>query len=211
MQILAKWFGALVFGPTPEPDVVNHPYAKATTPDELIGARIKESLSKNFDNWVLHVGPEPPVYYNYQIREDMVEAFNKAQTVWYRQWNGKVHGNAFTINRVLENKSEGLLFAYTKQNETSRCDFSVNGVPILTEVGEKIQKAYTDIWKAVEKAKAAADEAKRKMEENERKWNLAEQLLGMKRLPNGALVPKEHTDNDCGASDQRDRTVQENL
>ena len=43
-----KTFGALL---APEPDPINNPYAKATTPDELIASAVIQSLATDFESW----------------------------------------------------------------------------------------------------------------------------------------------------------------
>lgn len=50
------------------------------------------------------------------------------------------------------------------------------------------------IKKAIDRTKAVAEKAKKAMEENEKKWGLAETILGMKRNESGALVPAVNPD-----------------
>ncbi len=68
--------------------------------------------------------------------------------------------------------------------------------------GLYIVETYALLRKKRLDAEKQAAESKAAMEENEKKWNLAESLLGMKRLPSGALVPADpakHEEEDEGA------------
>lgn len=54
---------------------------------------------------------------------------------------------------------------------------------------KKIKEAYQSIAEKEKAIKVAQEKALKEMQENEAKWNIAEQLLGMKRDESGALVP----------------------
>lgn len=152
------------------PDPTQHPYAKATTPDDIIVAVCIESIAKNFDDWKFH---------------------NKGA-----EWNTKsFRPNPYTCNCVLKNEKKGLLVQFrgyaspwAVYEEHTYDEYHINGLPVTTTRGQKIYEAFEKVKAAREKLAAAAAKAKREMEENEKKWNLAEKLLGLERNENGALV-----------------------
>jgi hypothetical protein len=67
--------------------------------------------------------------------------------------------------------------------------FTVRGVTIPNEAGRDILKAYAVLKDKDDAIKEAARKAKAEAIENEKKWAVAEELLGMKRDKNGALRP----------------------
>lgn len=144
-------------------DIIKNPYANATTPDELIAAKVVREIAKDFE----------AVSFT-----ETTEKYNR-------------------YNREVTIKVKDIVFTYTKEKncygETRACsNYRVNGVSISPEAATLIYTNYFKVKKEQDELQRLAAEAKRKMEENEQKWNLAEQLLGMKRLPNGALVPKDY-------------------
>lgn len=64
-------------------------------------------------------------------------------------------------------------------------------IALETEAGNVLTSRIAMLWEQLDEARKVAREAKANMEANERKWNLAETLLGMKRNEHGALVPIE--------------------
>lgn len=169
-------------------DPRNHPYAKATTPDELIAAVLMESILNNFDEWELL---NAPTYDYYGASSGPTNTSFQKIKDWMEE-----HGEK--VNVVLVNRSKDWFFRYRKIDENLRKDFSFNGEKISTEAGcavraafSKMKKKKNDIEEAARKAEAEAAKIKAEMEAEQRKWNMAENLLGMKRLPNGTLVSKE--------------------
>lgn len=160
--------------------------ASIATPDQLIAGAVLESIAKHFEDWELHSETLSYRQYVHHSREE----WERRRKEWYAKWSelgGQV--NYYMVNRVLENKKTGVRVSYRKTGENTRDMFYVNGVSICNEEGEKIALGHLKLQDAYERAQAAAAEAKWQMEENEKKWNLAESLLGKKRDEFGTLVP----------------------
>lgn len=173
--------------------------SKLATPDELISASIVRQIAKDFDAWEMHA-------FDDKIRSGMSIELraraDEARTAWYNRWTKPgCKANYYMINRVLENKALGVCVAYRRVSsysyefgetlETKRDMFHINDVPISNKEGNIIINSHTEVQKARDKAKAAAEKALREMQENEQKWNLVERLAGLKRNEFGALVPIE--------------------
>lgn len=67
----------------------------------------------------------------------------------------------------------------------------INGMPIDIKAAKFIFKKFKSLDATIKAAELAALTAKREMLENEKKWNLVEDLLDMKRNEHGALVPRK--------------------
>lgn len=168
-------FKRMIWGEEPDP-IVNNPLANATTPDQLIGAALVESFAKEFDDW----SHEQYNTYNRSTSDD---------NVWLEKWRNRGFKSVQTYDtNFFYNSKKKLLIVYRK-NGNIRSNFRVNDVPLSTVIGETVIEEYVKLEQQVKEAKAAAAKAKREMEENEAKWNLAEKLLGKKRNEHGALVP----------------------
>lgn len=149
--------------------------ADLTTPDEIIAAAIAKSFASHWEDWSHLDCFTGDVKQAYKIKgrydEEVSIRNNKAGVVVMRKivgkrlndyggWGGKCYGDLFVNDIKMDRRSEDIIvFAYHK---------------IKTQVIA---------------AEKAAQEAKAAMERNERAWNLAEKLLGMKRNEFGALVP----------------------
>ncbi len=79
-----------------------------------------------------------------------------------------------------------------KNDEYCGCvalSLTVNGVPVEpAAAGWAMLEKYLNLKKVFDDSKAASAQALKSMEENEKKWNLFEELTGMKRDGNGRLV-----------------------
>lgn len=159
---------------SPAEKFAKSPLAVAATPDGLIAAHCIESIAKNFDDWALTHG------------NDLTPRACFTSKYLYRLKNEK------TDVDICWTHSKTYYPDYPFDDSEEWTDFLVNGVPIVHCEGQKIRRAYIRVKDAREKLEAEAAAAKKRMEENEKKWNLAERLLGMKRLPSGALVPKDY-------------------
>ena len=159
----------------PEERFADSKWAKAATPDGLIAAHCIQSIAKNFDDWELRIGYSEVEQYlpadpNYKLGQDAVLINPKKDLII-----------------LFRDLYDAIQWRYQK------CDgFLCQGVPLDTDEGGKILAAFCEIRERRKKLEAEARAAKQRMEENEKKWNLAESLLGMKRLPGGALVPKDY-------------------
>jgi hypothetical protein len=76
----------------------------------------------------------------------------------------------------------------------------VDGVSIRPSIGAEILSRYRRLSKVLTASQQVAAKAKADMERNEKAWNLAEKLLGMKRNEHGALVPVKTVEDEhsCG-------------
>ena len=83
----------------------------------------------------------------------------------------------------------GSLWYQDVKNESIVKTGFVNDVPMSSKNITKIYKAWKELSDKAAEAERVAKLAAKKMEDNERAWNLAEELLGMKRNELGALVP----------------------
>lgn len=198
MQTFFKWLGALL---APEPDPINNPYAKATTPDELIASAVIQSLATDFESWSEEFSGYKTFPPNYVERITKSKKEYSTEGVGYTLRSKKVEVT-FYLKWTKYRVRFGVYDTRFQSSNLQTTDVRVNDVAVSDAVGFQIFKSYRKLKQDTEAAKATAAKAKAEMEANERKWNLAEDLLGMKRLPTGALVPKETVD-DCGPSDER--------
>ena len=203
-SIIGTWLrqSALVclFAGPYEIDPCDHPYAKATTPDEIIAAGFIESFAKDFNDWVVVDKPNVSARAflgapdNEYLRE-RYEREKKAVDAWEGKYTLLLPNHRSTVNRALVNEKKKWRLVYCRQLDcygdyVLHTIFYVNNVLIPDEVGRKILKSFTTLKEKYEKAAQEAAAAKKRMEEEEKKWNLAEDMLGMKRNEFGALVPK---------------------
>lgn len=158
-------------------DPINNPFAKATTPDDIIVAAIVQSIARDFDDW--EYSPAPL----------------SRNSSWKEKWTEKCSSvNFYIANRVLHHKEKDLTISYKSNNELyeDREYFDyvyVNNISVPTAIGRQIGETYKKIKKERDELKRKADAALAEMKRNEQAWNLAENLLGMKRNEFGALVP----------------------
>jgi hypothetical protein len=170
--------------------------SQLTSPDEIIVARITQSFATDITAWecscdldelrcALWIRANGRVSL---IKPDQIEKLHRDDRFWQR-----VHG----IGKLSNEKSslEVLLKIDYKQSRRRAfydyevIEFSVNGDELDKYLGWMVWESYCKINDEYVKAQEVAAKAKKDMEANERKWDLAERLLGMKRLPTGALVP----------------------
>lgn len=169
---------------TPDPVQWAYNNVDKTTPDQLIAGYIIQNIAKNFDNWKLEKRPKEAdghlyTYYPHKEAAKRYAEMNKP----YEAWEAK-YGSF--INRRLYSSDINILYTKTSSDRNT---FTVNGVLISDTDGEMIIIAYNQLADKHKKAVEAAAKAKHDMEINEKKWNLAENLLGMRRNEFGALVP----------------------
>jgi hypothetical protein len=151
------------------------------SPDAMIAAGLMQSFASEFDDW----RPEG------QFRKDTTICCNKG-----RQPDSFV---------VLLNKKKGVIIRFRaawnkgKSRDGDRSDpwyyhnqgvtaVEVNDQHLNAELGRRMYAAWTDVYSKHEAAKEVAAKARAEMKANEAKWNLAEQILGMKRTKSGRLI-----------------------
>jgi hypothetical protein len=95
-----------------------------------------------------------------------------------------------TVKCALENEKFTIKFKYSKYCGSYYPEYTINGVPIAEKQIEEIHKAWLKIKTERDRLERIAAQKKKEMEDNERKWNLYEDIMGLKRNEFGALVPK---------------------
>lgn len=174
--------------------------AELGTPDEIIVAHVMQSFIKNFPDWKLELmrtyGPTQVAEY------DSLPTFQPYKNIDTR--NMKPNPRYSTTDRVIRYRNPKtkmkvlawITFHYGyNQNSAFYNSFdvtklTVNDIEVDPSLGKRVFDGYQSIKEGIEKAEAAAAEAKAAMEANERKWNLVEELQGLMRTEEGALVPK---------------------
>jgi hypothetical protein len=171
-------------------DAINNPYAKATTPDELIAAKICNLIATDFEAWAATGAwklPEIERHHKLNWRH-YDTTYGESFTLESEKYNVRVTG-AVAKKQARYSGSQGYSEYYYYSIIIK--DLAVNDVAVDAKVGIPILSDYGKIRMQFEEAQRVAKEAKATMEAEEKKWNLAETLLGMKRNEQGALVPKE--------------------
>jgi hypothetical protein len=191
--IRESYLACALFGPATRPHpIIDHPYAKAVTPDQLIAATCINSFAKNFDDWVLK--QRLPTEKTRRLASSdygkVPDNFDLMDLTSY-SLSSKIRGNEIEIK-----------FYVDWRNARSRRTFlqtaaTVNGTALSLKDSENIVSSYASLREKYIAVKREAEAVKRKMEEEKKKWDFAENLLGLKRLSSGALVPKEYEEQRC--------------
>lgn len=176
------------------PDVTTSPLAKASTPDEMIAGAIVKSFATEFDDWTVCKPSR-----NGSYRGDPYIDPGTCWKAFQGGWVSDRCDNLRNVKLTIENKKAKLTLtrsfgsSYTdSSNQYQRKmldELFVNGILLNKAMTIYVVNAYSKMAKAHEKAKEVAAAAKAEMEANERKWNLVEKLVGLKRNEHGALVP----------------------
>jgi hypothetical protein len=152
------------------------------TPDGLIASAIVESFAKDFKDW----------------DGDISNVSTKIGKVCCSEGDPRVSAASAKLTNHKKKIviSAGWVRGKSRDNDGLNPWYfhsdglTVNGESLEEQAADYIVSNWRTIKQRVEAANAAAEKAKRDMERNEKKWNLAEDLLGMKRNEFGALVPK---------------------
>ncbi len=156
-------------------------YATATTPDRLIAAAIIASFSSDPDDWE-HKRMKP-------LKDRSLD--------WKKSYVDTTPARLINSKKELEIliKTEPFKAKFSKHPTddvwtykllTHEC--TVNGSKFDEESAIMVIDAWFLISAKIKKANEVAALVKKAMEENEKKWNLAETLLNMRRDANGRLV-----------------------
>lgn len=163
-----------IYGDVPAMDPVDNIVSRATTPDQMIAAGIIQSFAKEFDDWNdMHF-----------TSADHAKSVNDGKAILYNRKKD------IQLKRVI--KRDYNIDCYHSHNYKAykfADGVYVNGVLLDRESSKLVIEQWERISAQVAEAKKVAAAAKKAMEENEKKWNIAESLLGMKRNEHGALVP----------------------
>lgn len=152
---------------------INNPYAKACSPDDLIVAHILESFAKDITEWKITL---------------LAGSYDQLSGYQY----GAVLDGPNGLALFLEvNPTQGISKRLNEENGIQSAVVRLDGerVELSGLMGHNIWKAYSKIRKNFDAVQATAAKALADMQAAEKKWNLAERLLGMKRNEFGALVP----------------------
>jgi len=172
-------------------------WATATTPEELIAAHIIQEFAKNPNSWTC-TGKFPTnlVERRSDNRNPVVPSYERPnKTRWYR---GITPVFTMTRDHVMlsaaayyRNADGDGAAPWFEKNclEVSCTDTKDPAIILADDLALQLFLSIQAIFVQKAKAEEAAAQAQKDMEENERKWNLAERLLGMKRNEHGALVP----------------------
>lgn len=159
------WLYKLIrkFIPTPAPKLT---YATATTPDALIAERVIGRMARDvLEGWTRRRKTALPTLRREFAIYDTWMVSNSDSSIRV-EW----HGDEYTT--------------------VAADQFKVNDVPISMGEGKRILQSYLDLKLEKDRLATVARKAKQEMEDNDKKWNLVEDLYGLMRTPEGALIPK---------------------
>lgn len=152
-----------------------------TTPDDLVVAAFVQGFAKDFDSW--------------HIRR----SYERYENGLAQKFYGSRH-----LDFWLVNKAGTMLFAYDRRfvgtgNKRRELvsDCRINDVHFSDETGQRIWDAYDKLHQVHTKQREERAAMKRKMEEDQKRWDLAEQLLGFTRTDSDALVPAKRLCATC--------------
>lgn len=159
--------------------------AVANTPDRLIVGHIMQSMTDNILQWS---ASRPDSYSKHPLRPEELSSLPRGDKYWREEERCIIFKNA-KLGIVAELKvkhrqshNKEVFYDYDVMS------FTVNDETIDPSLGWELWCSYTRLKGVYDEAQRVAREARMAMETNERKWNLAERLLKMKRTPNGRLM-----------------------
>lgn len=173
--------------------VIKSRIANACTPDELIAAYIVRSFVNDFDSWAE------------EASRTLVEKGKVRCSRETRVLSWKAAGEACNY---LSNKDKDLKLETALEKAAVDGDghdpyyyaatgaVSVNGVLLEEASSRFIVTSWNRLKAKHAEALTVAEKAKADMAASEKKWNLAESLLGMKRNEHGTLVPVVNTEGE---------------
>lgn len=165
--------------------LIDNPLAKATTPDGIIEAACINSIARDFDAWTRTC-----------VRDGYKE-HSKMLTKTGREMMHHMDSRYIYSTYMLKNEEKNIVITWEGNSYSDKYkDYKVNGVQFPDKNGYAIVSAYENLRMERVRAKAKADAALAEMKRLEGAWDLAENLLGLKRNEFGALVPKEEI-TDC--------------
>lgn len=175
-------------------DPCKHPYATATTPDRMIAAAICQSFIDTPEDWqrIYGTGEIPKTLSsNHRCKEVSKPPtnFRKSSSVTILQIKNEKKN--LLLNWAVtefETRTDSYKYFYYYQARPLELLSFDQAIPVDETSSKLILSTWVEIRKKLDKANEVAAKARAAMELNEKKWNLVENLLGMKRLPNGALV-----------------------
>jgi hypothetical protein len=167
------------------------PLAEVTTPDQLIVANVLESFVTDLPAWTVGYGERPLKV----AKPPLLDRENKNSVIKeYKLDRGKRGSKGFikalTVEMEIEYKR--VLCDYsTYYPSVNGKSLFINGIAIDPKYAFTILTKYWEYRDVLETAEVTARRALADMEANEARWNLAEELLNMRRDGNGRLVAKD--------------------
>lgn len=165
-------------------------FQRTSAPDEIIAAAIVESFANNFEDW----------------RGSLPDGLNTTNKICCNDNSDQIKGGVKQLNNDKKNIClSGAKWVKGKSRDGDGLNpwyfhlqgLDVNGISLSNEAADFICREYNRLKQVFQRTKEIADNAKAEMERSEAAWNLAERLLGKKRLSNGALVPAESFCESC--------------
>lgn len=164
--------------------LIDNPLAKATTPDDIIEAACINSIARDFDAW-----KKTLVKDGYEAMRKMVTKTGQPMMM------GGMEHHFIYSTYVLKNEDKNITLMWEENAYCDkRKDYKVNGIAFPEKNGYAVICAWEKLRRERAQAKAKADAALAEMQRLESAWDLAENLLGLKRNEFGALVPVETPD-----------------
>jgi hypothetical protein len=164
------------------------------SPDAMIAAGLMQSFASEFDDWsaegqfckeaaiCVRIGRQPDSTVILSNKKKRVTIKFRAEWKKGRSRDGD-HCNPWY---------------YHNQGVT---DVEVNDQHIDFQLGQQMYAAWADLCAKHKAAEEAAAKALAEMKTNEAKWNIAEQILGMKRTKSGRLIAVSSYCAVCDASE----------
>jgi hypothetical protein len=188
----------------------NSGWSSTCSPDDLIVASLLESLVKEPDLWG-EWKASGPCYNNMATPEQLKDKTRKWVDAGMNGMGAiclKRSGNE-PLELVIGSGGwektakdrDGCSPWLYRPGGTSSC-IELNGVTLSQQASGRFLTTFKKVKADVAAAKELADKALAEMKANEKKWNMAEKMLGMKRNEFGALVPVTTVrEPDCQAED----------
>jgi hypothetical protein len=152
--------------------------AKKATPDDLIAGAVVASFAKDYKHWE----------FKGEFHQRHSSSCVKSTSLSRKMVSKKDITIVFLFKKTCIYDDYSTVYKY----KVIGCE--VNGIRVTNAAFKYIYDNWQGITVKVRAAEAAAAEAKKRMEENEKKWDMAEGLLGMKRDGLGRLMPIKTAD-----------------
>lgn len=163
-------------------------------PDHILLAYILRSFATEFDQWTVSSAAST-IGLNECLRV-LQRKFTKLPVVNSRKKRSQCYDQYNCYKLVKDGVNVVLGFEIHRWDNLEIVNiapvlFTINDTPFNLESALKVYASYLDLFQKQQAIKAAAAKAKAEMEANEKKWNLVENVLGLKRLEDGTLVAKQ--------------------
>lgn len=181
--------------------------APMCSPDELLAAACIESFAKDFSDWTSNEsrshGFMPGIErLKYHLPDSAPILCNVKRDITLKFIRGESREATSADKRAAKKRGQYVDSSYAAYvNSVDGC--TLNNVLLDKAVTARLIDAWTKAVTAHKAAAEAAAKAREAMELNEKKWDLAESLFGLKRTPEGALVAST-CQHSCGGNECQD-------